>query len=217
MYARSLGDRTLTLQVSGMLWNRSLVIRDVETGSLWSHLLGRCMDGELIDQSLESVPSVMTSWQAWRQARPETDCVVWPQTDPYDYDAQFYQRHGVENFVIGVASPTSARAFRFPDLKATPLVNDRFEDRPIVIWFDTESGAARCFERNVNARELTFHFAGDSVVDQQTGSHWNMNTGKATQGELAGTQLKPRVALPSEAKAWSTFHPNSSYWSPPEN
>ena len=40
MYAREAKGQTLTFQVSGMLWKRSLVMRDIETGSLWSHLLG---------------------------------------------------------------------------------------------------------------------------------------------------------------------------------
>ena len=47
MYARTVEERELTLQVSGMLWQRSLVMRDLETGTLWSHLMGKAMEGEL--------------------------------------------------------------------------------------------------------------------------------------------------------------------------
>ena len=53
MYARKVGDQVLTLQVSGKLWNRSLVIRDIETESLWSHILGKCMDGDLKDATFD--------------------------------------------------------------------------------------------------------------------------------------------------------------------
>ena len=40
-------DRKLTLCVSGKLWNRSLIMMDKETDSLWSHLLGEAMAGPL--------------------------------------------------------------------------------------------------------------------------------------------------------------------------
>ena len=33
-----------------MLWNRSLVMYDVETRSHWSHILGEAMQGELLDR-----------------------------------------------------------------------------------------------------------------------------------------------------------------------
>ena len=37
----------LTLVVSGMLWNRNLVMLDLETESLWSHILGEAKAGVL--------------------------------------------------------------------------------------------------------------------------------------------------------------------------
>ena len=60
MYARKVKGKTLTLSVSGMLWNRSLVILDAETKSLWSHILGRAMQGPLEGETLEALPGLMT-------------------------------------------------------------------------------------------------------------------------------------------------------------
>ena len=47
MYVRQVNDLTLTFRVSGKLWNRSLIMSDVETRTEWSHLLGRAMAGKL--------------------------------------------------------------------------------------------------------------------------------------------------------------------------
>ena len=55
VYASEVGGKKLTFQVSGKLWNRSLVMRDLETGSLWSHILGECMEGELMGKKLELI------------------------------------------------------------------------------------------------------------------------------------------------------------------
>ncbi len=63
---------TLTLAVSGKLWNRSLVMVDTETESLWSHLLGKAMEGELKGTVLETLPATMVSWQSWKADHPAT-------------------------------------------------------------------------------------------------------------------------------------------------
>jgi hypothetical protein len=40
-----------------MLWNRSLEMRNVETGSLWSHILGEAMQGDLKGTTLQPLPT----------------------------------------------------------------------------------------------------------------------------------------------------------------
>ena len=72
MHARQVGDRTLSFIVSGKLWRNSLIMQDRETGSLWSHITGECLDGELVGTVLEQVPMVQTTWGEWKKAHPET-------------------------------------------------------------------------------------------------------------------------------------------------
>ncbi len=72
VYARSLGDTTLTLIVSGKLWRNSLVMMDEETGSLWSHVSGVCLEGDLVGRKLATTPSVQTTWADWYAAHPTT-------------------------------------------------------------------------------------------------------------------------------------------------
>lgn len=72
MYARQVGDRTLTFIVSGKLWRNSMIMQDLETNSLWSHVTGECMEGELAGTQLEMIPMVQTSWEKWSAEHPET-------------------------------------------------------------------------------------------------------------------------------------------------
>ena len=72
VHARRVGDRTLSFIVSGKLWRNSLVMMDRETESLWSHITGECLEGELTGQHLEQLPSVQTTWEQWSQAHPDT-------------------------------------------------------------------------------------------------------------------------------------------------
>ena len=46
---------------------------DVETGSEWSHLQGRCNAGKHKGVELKTIPSVITTWSAWKRDHPETD------------------------------------------------------------------------------------------------------------------------------------------------
>lgn len=72
MYARQVGDRTLTFIVSGKLWRNSMIMQDLETNSLWSHVTGECLEGELVGTHLTMVPMVQTSWTKWVAAHPDT-------------------------------------------------------------------------------------------------------------------------------------------------
>ncbi len=72
VYARTVADTDLTLIVSGKLWRNSMIMMDEETGSLWSHVTGKCLEGEHAGTVLEVVPSVQTTWAEWRDDHPDT-------------------------------------------------------------------------------------------------------------------------------------------------
>jgi len=75
VYARRLGGRSYTFQVSGMLWRNSLVMRDRETGSLWSHVTGEGLCGPMAGEVLEPVPVTTVFWFAWSSFYPNTRVV----------------------------------------------------------------------------------------------------------------------------------------------
>ncbi len=79
VYARSLGDSTLTLIVSGKLWRNSLIMMDEETQTLWSHVSGEALSGPLAGRRLESLPSVQTTWKQWVAAHPDTRVLKKPE------------------------------------------------------------------------------------------------------------------------------------------
>jgi hypothetical protein len=72
VYARTLGGKTYTFQVSGKLWRNSLIMQDRETGSSWSHVTGRAIDGKTKGAQLEKLEAVETTWELWYAAHPDT-------------------------------------------------------------------------------------------------------------------------------------------------
>lgn len=69
-------------------------------------------------------------------------------------------------------------------------------------------GAAAIYIPTVDDRELTFRATGAGIVDEQTGSTWDV-TGRAVGGELEGERLVPAVSIESFWFDWAAFHPET--------
>ena len=210
MYAREVKDRTITLAVSGMLWNRSLVMIDTETDSLWSHLLGEAMQGELKGARLEVLPSLMTDWGTWRKLHPNSTVVMLKRTSSR-FNREFY-RNGMHRFVLGYASGENAVAWPFEALEKQPAINDKLHDTPLLVVFDSPSSTAFLFDRRVGDRTLRFDIKDGKLLDDETKSVWNAHTGQATAGPLKGQQLTPLAGVVSFRRAWMIFHPTTRLW-----
>jgi hypothetical protein len=72
VFDRRVDNQMLTFQVSGMLWNRTLVMYDSETKSLWSLLLEKGVRGPMTGRKLTTLPSELTTWKKWKSLHPET-------------------------------------------------------------------------------------------------------------------------------------------------
>ena len=211
MYAATVEDdsekkQRLTFVVSGQLWNRSLVMMDQETKSLWSHILGKCMDGKLKDTDLEVLPSDMLTWAAWKMEHPQSTVLNLKRTARV-FNGDFYKQP--ERFVVGLSGAFGLRHVSFATLKKTPLMNADARGLKLLVLADAESTSVRIFERKVGEQTLTFEPAGDQLRDRETKSLWDRRSGTAVEGELKGRKLEPQAGIISFTRAWKTFHPNS--------
>ena len=215
MYDRAVDGKELHFQVSGKLWNRSLVMMDEETGSLWSHLLGESVQGELLGSKLHTISSVITSWEDWKATYPNTVVMIMPgRLRGQEYDRTFYRSHRSKPFVIGYAHNGASKHYPFKTLRKHPLLNESVSDTELLLYFEENTGAAWAFRRTVDDRTLTFFSDNGTIVDNETNSIWDPRSGKSTSGVLKGTKLEPVVVIPSYEFAWKKFHPNSRVYSP---
>jgi len=74
VYSRQIHGQTLTLIPSGWTYDRTFVLYDRETGSLWypdeKGLMG--IQGEYFKQWLPKIPSEDIPWRTWRQKHPDS-------------------------------------------------------------------------------------------------------------------------------------------------
>ncbi len=206
VYSREADGRTLVLAVSGQLWKDSLVMYDQETHSLWSQLTGEAKLGKRAGTRLRRLPSVVTDWQSWARAHPEST-VAWFETRSREFTTAMYK--DPQRFVLGIAEGRRALAWTFADLLRRGAVQDTWEGQPVVAVLDRSSRTARLYHRQIGDRTLSFHLGEEGLVDEETGTSWEPATGKAVSGPLAGEHLRPLPAVIAFRDAWLRFYPRS--------
>ncbi len=208
MYASEVEGQRLTFFVSGKLWGGSLVMGDKETGSEWSHILGKCMAGKLNGKSLTILPATMTTWKAWREQHPETTATMIKPTAER-FTKEFLKKP--EDYCLALVHQGEARYWRFDLLTSSGVVNDRMGDLDLVVYFDEESKSAGAWQTQ---EQRTFQRKDGAVVDRETNSIWDLKRGLATDGKLKGTRLRAVSAIVSFTNAWKRFHKRTTMWEP---
>jgi hypothetical protein len=125
--------------------------------------------------------------------------------------------------VLTVELGDEAVAYPYEVLQENSVINDTISGTEIVVFWqpgtasalDTlriaegeDVGAAASFSREVDSQVLTFSFDGEKIIDDQTGSEWDV-FGKAISGELAGTQLEAVVSVNHFWFSWAAFKPET--------
>lgn len=72
MYSREVEGQARRFGVSGKLWHGVLVMFDRESGSFWTQLDGRAIQGDELGGRLNHYPSTFTTWEQWRAKHPDT-------------------------------------------------------------------------------------------------------------------------------------------------
>jgi hypothetical protein len=125
--------------------------------------------------------------------------------------------------VLTIDLEGEAVAYPYELLQAQGVVNDTLSGSEIVVLWQPgtasaldasriaegeDVGAGVSFSRTVDGQVLTFSFDGDKIVDDQTGSEWDV-FGQAIRGELAGAQLEPVVSVNHFWFSWAAFKPET--------
>ena len=204
----------LTLGNQGALFMRAMTWWDHETGSIWSQPWGAAIEGELAGTRLALMPVGIEPFGSWVARHPETQVLT------INGDARigvYGSVGGTDFFVIGVTLGTEASAYRYPDVAAAGVVNDRVGDRPIAVFVDADTREINVYLATPPGRDgsLTFGPVGDGFTDSQTGSEWDPFSGEAISGPLKGTRLTRLAWVSSFDWAWEDFFPHSRFYEPP--
>ena len=128
--------------------------------------------------------------------------------------------------VVVVEEGEDAIAFPLTVLEQEPVVHHTLGGEDLVVFFQfgansalddatvaggRDVGAAAVYRPVVNGQQLAFTAVGETFVDDQTGSQWNL-LGQAVDGPLAGERLEPVVHGTHFWFAWAVFKPYTSVY-----
>ena len=232
MYGREVNGELHTFGVSGKLIMNALVMYDHQTRTLWSQFLGKGVKGPLAGVELEFVPVTQTTWQLWRELHADTKVLDKKgryQSDSYSGyytgrsagvlgESRQDKRLDRKDLVVGVDIGGRAKVYPLSALAPAPSLNDSVAGRELLVFFESSTGTALVYDRNVDGRALTFQVeegytgAQSILVDGETGIRWLALTGTAVEGELRGKSLS---RLPSHLSfwfAWKDWHPDTEVY-----
>jgi hypothetical protein len=128
-----------------------------------------------------------------------------PDSDPFLFEGDADDRLPPKERVVAVFAGDEAVVVPFSRLTREPVVHTQAGGRPVVVIYERgvlspldqasiadsrDVGTAAAFDRRVDGRPLSFERRGGGLVDNQTGSRWNL-AGRAVAGALAGSRLRP--------------------------
>jgi hypothetical protein len=223
VYARTRNEQTLTFIVSGKLWRNSLIMQDIETGSLWSHVTGEALEGPAKGQRLHIIPSVQTTWSKWVRQHPETKllkkdrAVTSSAYESYFKDPEkigiFRARWLAEKMpgktlVYGIARAPHALAVT--DSALDGLVSATLGETPMVVRRGADGGV-RAFVAEIDGEALELAPVSATLAkDRGTGSTWDLERSAAIDGPLKGRVLEELPVTAVYWFAWSSFYPNTA-------
>lgn len=145
VYERMVGSDVLMFGVSGSLLNNNLVLQDRVTETLWTQLQGDSLVGKLYPKRLVQVPSVVMTWENWRESHPGTVVLSTETGFEHDYNVSPYEgyaenpriefpvehsdsRMSNKEQVYGVQMYDQSKAFPLVTLKKNLPEGGTFED-----------------------------------------------------------------------------------------
>jgi hypothetical protein len=224
VYERTVDGRRLKIGAVG-LQNGVFVLYDAETGSRWSQVSGRAARGPLAGRALTKAGSVLTTWGAWRRLQPATSVYVDPALPGRRrFTEETLQRITLagggpivnEDLVAGVEADGAARAYLVRALAGPRVLADFVGGAPVVVALAADSVTVRAFRRTLDGRTLSLSLEGGGRMrDAETGSSWDVLTGRAVSGPSTGRSLDGLVVTTALWYAWRSQQPDTTLWPEP--
>lgn len=224
----------LEFGISGFLHNNNLIQFDRGTGSNWSQMYLRCVNGLMRGTKMVTVPLIHTTWGTWKKMFPQSIVLSDDTGFNRNYDNFPYGNYKeVEDLLFrltvddhrlffkeklhGVVSSFSnmtAKTYRY-DLFAdgARAINDNVDGLDVVVAGMKDADFYIAYSRRLqDGTKLRFSLKTDSpsifpfdLVDNE-GTTWNI-LGEAIEGPRTGQKLEFADSYNAYWFAWGSFFP----------
>ncbi len=247
VFDRNLDGVILDFGTTGRLRNSDLVMYDRQTESWWQQITGRGLVGHYAGVELPRLPAQITSFEEYATAYPEGQVLSRDTGFTRNYGVNPYRGYDdIDNIpfllndpadsrlpamerVVNVTVGNKHRVYPFSAFKTEPVINDKINGIPIVIFSRNNTNSAldereiakskiipsaTVFRRQLKEHLLNFEQRDNGgFYDRETGSRWNL-FGQAVAGQLTGENLVDIDSGIHFAFAWLVFYPDSEIYQP---
>jgi hypothetical protein len=216
-FSRMVEGQALVFDFSGMTLDNAMVMKDRQSETLWSQVQLQAVEGAMAGTRLELLASNQMTWQEWASQFPDTTLVIDPRAPmketslvPVVPSGPMVDPEAYHGYVAGVAREDVAMAFPLDAVSQEGVVNSEIAELPILLVAGTETGAVTVWNRSVEGQVLTFTRQGDQLMDEETQSVWNPDTGVAESGTMQGTTLTVADVWICDWRGWLDAYPGTS-------
>ncbi len=230
-WGRVIDGQETTFGVSGLLYNTNLMPFDRATGSIWSQMTLKSVNGPRIGTPAQTFQVIETSWKTFKQYFPQTT-VVSTNTGfnrpygsfPYgDYKSNnqrlLFPVSVVDNRlpgkdrVVGLIVDNKSKVYPFRNFSdSIETINDAFNGKKIVLVASKLKNFGMVYQRVLpDGTELTFTPAQNSapaVMTDNEGNGWDL-FGRAVSGPRSGVELPQTLSYIAYWFSWTPFNPGA--------
>ncbi len=230
LYRTDTAKGILILAASGRFQEGDQLLVDQQTGTLWSQLTGRPVEGPLAGSGirLQALPVVLTIWRSWFEEHPETRVLSLetgfqreypiggrPEDDPVLPVSRRSPALPETAWVYGIIVDGTAKAYPVDRAAREGVIDDELAGHPIVVVADPGSDSrhrtVRAYERGDRVFTRSGHaFLGASFVNDQDGHPWKIGDEALTLPD--GKRLR---RLPGDLvywRGWFAAHPQDAVY-----
>ncbi len=194
MFSREFGSETLELGNTGALYEGCTVMYDTSSNSYWFQVTGQSIRGEHMDSFLTTLPSTVTTWGEWLEAKPLTQVLSVNTGYTRNYLEDPFGEYYTLNDVV--AFPPSKVDERLPG--KTPVIGIVVNDKQKAYVVS-------------DAKDRTI---SDMVEGQKIEIVGSKNGDSAQAFFINGTSRAPAPVVNAFWFAWYVNYPNTDVYSP---
>jgi len=173
------GERVL-FGVSGLLYQRNLLMYDRRTSSLWSQLGMQAVAGPLAGSILPILPAEHTTWEDWKRRFPDSAVLSFQTGYNRDYIRDPYQDLSLNRQeAVAVLVGKAVKLYPLSELaKAKEPVEDLFNGKRLRLQYDRQSRRLTIQDETGEAVQHFFGFFADLRAFYPTAERFQLRGGR---------------------------------------